>query len=509
MKKTLLLPAIALVVLVGLVGLGLTLFLSGRGTSSLNPTAPIPYPRPEDGQSLHIPDQSGPNQEPVAPQATEPTESQTAPTSPEQNAADPPLVPDGTIVSEDGDLAIVYNANYDMDVYGDTQTGDPLDIYTDSKAETTINLNIITRTSGKLHQLNADVVGTDAEIINTYSQRTFQRDQHIVIVGPGTHSSSPGTSHISATSTPIALTLAGIDWTEALRLYERMEEADTAYRLSPSTPGNAQAKHDARTAYTNYLEQYEREAELLQVSAPEYSAVLVSIDLSRVPAGTTIDTILVHIDGENYTLPLGQIRFHGPRQEAPGHFGSSGQGYAHFYQNRRIELLHWDDGSYTASFDFTATENMILDRIEVLNDNGTVISGTWIRQVDREIWELGIQEGKSDVDIAWHLYKKSRFPGIQPSFWDGKTPFYVNAGERLCIDVELFDPMLAQTAHYQGALHYALHYTTAQGSAIMYIDGDLQQQPYDLDELYYTYLEGMDLRAYYTYANRCKDSMVS
>ncbi len=502
MKKKFLVPAIMLILVVLLVILFAVLLPSHQSGDDA-PTMPNLYPRPENPTA---PTQSAP---PTEDQVLSdfPTADPLTPTTPSESTAtlppEIPAIPDDTIVSEAGDLVIVYHNQFDLDVYLYGRSDGFLDRKMGNRVGETIYIGLLSKTPNKLNRLQVDIPGTSLENVHITPESFLRNEQHIVvgvIDGMGAvlaQSDLP----LAETSVPVALTLAGIDWNEALERYTTMVHADEVFWRSPTTPGNLQILRDAQAAYADYIRQYQNLAQDLAQTAPKFEAVLVEIDLSQVAVGTVIDTAVLRLDGETYTLPLGEIRIRAPREEAPGSFGSSGPGYEYFDQYRLAALTPWDDGNCTAILDFSATQKMVLNRIEVLTDNGTVATGAWIRQIKHQDWARTIEEGLPGDFVTMRLQDKKRFPDKDPLYWDGKSPFFVNAGDRLCMDISFHDPA-AQGTYYHGAVYYALHYTTAQGDAVILAEAELRQPNFNWVELYYTYLENLDLSAYYHFLNQ-------
>lgn len=415
-------------------------------------------------------------------------------------------LPDGIIIDENKKLIVAYHAHYDVDIYPEDSFGQSVSfrIQLDQTPKKYIAIQLIALQDVNLKGIAVDIHGTDAEQYSVYSFSSYPTNQFTVtseMIGQGAVGGTVSGKHIVNEHMNLAMTLAGIDWNHALELYTTMTQTDSAYRQSPSAPGNLQKRNEARTAYLDYLTQYQQLAGELDLDAPDIHSVLLSVDLSSVPPGTVIEECTLTVGKDTYLLPLGQIRF----QETQPAEDTPMQAHDCLDVQRESSVYAWDDGFFSTNFAFRAKEAMILDRIEVLDENGTVIGGAWIQQIDQTLWQVRYPAEAFTDETAKSAYQSSYFSHIQPTYWSNHTPFYVNAGDLLCIRADFFSPALAQAVHYQGLTRYALHYTTAEGQGVIYLEAELTAELPNAYELYYTYLENMDLSAYYNYLNQGGD----
>lgn len=474
MKKKLLIPAI-----IALLVLGLVLALVQPWSSDTPPES-----TPESTPSQPT-DQIAPQ-----PDTTNPNVSQAE-------------LPDGILIDENRKLIVAWHAHYDVDIYPEDSFGQSVSfrIQLDQTPKKYIAIQLIALQDVNLGGIAVDMHGTDAEQYSVYSFSSYPTNLFTVSSQTTGQSSVGGTTsgkHLSDKHMNLAMTLAGIDWNHALELYTTMTQADSAYRQSPSAPGNLQQKNEARAAYLDYLTRYQQLAVELDLDAPDIHSVLLSVDLSSVPPGTVIEECTLTVGKDTYLLPLGQIRF----QETPPAEDTPTQAHDGLDVQRESTVYAWDDGFFSTNFAFRAKEAMILDRIEVLGGNGTVVGGAWVQQIDQSLWQKHYPPEKFTDETAKSAYQSSYFSRIQPTYWSNHTPFYVNAGDLLCIRVDFFSPALAQAVHYQGLTRYALHYTTAEGQGVIALEAELAAELPNAYELYYTYLENLDLSSYYHFLNQ-------
>ncbi len=474
MKKKLLVPAIIALLVLALV----LALVQPWGTDTPPESTPETTPSQPSGQTTSQPD------------ATSPKVSQTE-------------IPDGIILSEDRNLLIAYHAHYDVDIYPEDSFGESVSfrIRLDQTPKKYMAIQLIALQDMSLREIAVDIHGTDAEQYSVYSFSSSPANLFTVAsqtTGQGAVGGTTSGKHLSDEHMNLAMTLAGIDWNHALELYTAMTQTDSAYCQSPSAPGNLQRKNEARAAYLDYLTQYQQLAGELDLDAPDIHSVLLSVDLSSVPPGTVIEECTLTVGKDTYLLPLGQIRF---RETQPAEDAST-QAHDCLDVQRESTVYARDDGFFSTNFAFRAKEAMILDRIEVLDENGTVIGGAWIQQIDQTLWQVRYPAEAFTDETAKQAYQSSYFSHIQPTYWPNHTPFYVNAGDLLCIRADFFSPALAQAVHHQGITRYALHYTAAGGEGVIELETELTAPLPNAYELYYTYLENLDLSAYYHFLNQ-------
>lgn len=474
MKKKLLIPAITILTFMVL---GLTLFLTRQDASSQDPVAP--------GRKVTKvsapPDQSSPDQATITTQSTIPSETAPENTAPTEVIPARNLIPDGTIVSEDGNLAIVYNANCNYDLYADSHAGNVFRI-------TIISTNPIDEDT-----ISADALGLQEEAYSVADSTEFLQYEW-------------------EDQSYITQTLAGTDWAYALSLYEAMDSAKETYFSDTSNAANREFYTKAMQNHRDYMNTMFSEGFALQMKPANanFYAYNVYLDFNNLAVEAVVEEIALKIGADSYLLPVGQIRFHPFFVETygvPMWFSSTPAGFSTNVNN--VQVSPWDDGQFSAGFQFSVPENMILERLEVLTEDGTVIDEIWIDHVDAVSWaqwqertdeKYSGQEGYGETFL---IGPDEEFLSGFRFFWDGKMSVYLNAGDQVYVNLSLHSPELAQCAHYQNVVRYILHYATAEGEFAITMEHELQQEQCYY-ALYYTYLGDVDFRSYFPYREKAE-----
>lgn len=276
----------------------------------------------------------------------------------------------------------------------------------------------------------------------------------------------------------------GLDPEQAIALYNTYAEADARY-LESRRMDDYDTKNKAWDAYQAYLGEGKPEI--------PYHAYSLSLTGNRCwdLQGATIHNVELQLGDEHLTLPVGEIRAHGEsvrgalleegEQTTTQTIYYSGSGYTSmtvlpgvYVYASEITDEEQPEGQYIWEAEFYATDDLILEKLELLG------------QTNAQILEINIhQEAGGDSN---------------DTLWDGQTIFHVQPGDTVVLTVKLAlnDPRMADNMMYHGAVYCALSYTaTKEGKGVLPMELEIRPEP-DYLALCSLHLDGVDVKLFET-----------
>lgn len=272
----------------------------------------------------------------------------------------------------------------------------------------------------------------------------------------------------------VCATMKGIDWNRAMELYVPWAEAKARYEKTGAIE-DYRSQYAAEAAYTTYMENYgiyqnAKSPELEQT----YYAYEVLLLTGRPEQDVTINTVELTVAGEQFSLPVGEIRLH--QETLDEAFGVSEEDsvlipYLVYYYYGYPQL-DTRNGELIGVLDVDVFGKVILEKLEIVSGKGMSVAGTNISQESVHDYYYGS--------------------------WMGETPFYLYDRDRISMEIHIHDPRILGNPVYHGMVQCLLHYTHAQGEGVYPIEIGMMRSPMYLP-LCAIHLDQVDLTDYWAY----------